>query len=149
MEEIIKKKNIGVTRKTSEKIIEKLLERINHLNSLDKLECCHYISKVILFGSILTDKEKLGDIDVFIELKEKFDKSERMKMSKLYSRLAPSNCNFVERMSYFEINTWKLLKNKSKSLSLHAMWEFEELINEPGFKYEIIFEYDPKKAKLS
>lgn len=136
MEALKKKKNVGVTKVKAAKLIEELIERCEIANSLPKEEIAHKVKRLIVFGSYLSDKEKLGDLDIFIELESKWEElSEELDF---FSDKRPYN-----GLRYFEnskVITKMFLKNKKKSYSLHDFWEFERMSKEnPDFKYKEIF----------
>src|SRR6185503_5583585 len=60
-----RKKAIGLTRKTADELIRKICataERINADKNMSRV-----IVKLTVFGSYLSDKEKLGDLDIAAE----------------------------------------------------------------------------------
>jgi len=56
------KKKINIKRENALKNVEGLLERIKEINKDNKNP--FFVTYAALFGSILTEKDKLGDIDV-------------------------------------------------------------------------------------
>ena len=124
MEETIKKKkNVNIKKETALKNVEGLLNRIKELNEDDSF--IHFINQASLFGSILTDKEKLGDIDVFLDFKRRND----------------DYCYYLDLLEDRRKITTKLRHGK-KSFSFHWMYELESFLEEnKDFKYKKIYEY--------
>src|SRR5262249_13648565 len=58
-----------IPRVKAEKIVADMLARARDINETPELLC--RISSITAFGSLLTDAEDLGDIDVAVEIKQK------------------------------------------------------------------------------
>ena len=58
-----------IHRKTAERVLEQFLERVHKVNATP--EYLYRVEDVILFGSMLNDVERLGDVDVAINLEPK------------------------------------------------------------------------------
>lgn len=66
MDEVRKKKNVGLTRKRADELVAILMDRIEMVNK--DPQYIYGISRVSVFGSYLTDKAKLGDLDIAVEV---------------------------------------------------------------------------------
>jgi hypothetical protein len=55
-----------ISRKTADRVLPEFMERMQLVNTSN--EYAYRVESVVLFGSILSDKERLGDVDVAIEL---------------------------------------------------------------------------------
>ena len=128
-----------ILRKTAEKILEDFLKRVKEVNENNYY--LFYVEKVIVFGSILGSNEKLGDIDIAIELvpKEK-DSGKHMEFIKQraydaveHGRYFP---NFLDQLLWARTEVKMFLKSRSRSISLHET-------NDPILKqieYKVIYE---------
>ena len=110
-----------ITRKTATKKVEELLVRVKEVNNCD--DFLFKVKQVAIFGSYLSDKEKLGDIDVNIIMEEKFSKDIQKKkgenqINKAYKEGKVFN-SFIDQLFYPLNKTCKFIKCKSKALSLH------------------------------
>ncbi|MCU7512355.1 MAG: nucleotidyltransferase domain-containing protein [Ignavibacteria bacterium] len=56
-------------RSTADKKLQEFLQRVKEVNNNNYY--LYRVTKVILFGSYLTDKERIGDVDIAIELEHK------------------------------------------------------------------------------
>lgn len=67
-----------IKRQTAGKLLEDFIRRIYELNS--STHYLYYVRRALLFGSYLTDKERLGDIDIIVEIEPKYSvRKEQMK----------------------------------------------------------------------
>src|SRR5580704_9164525 len=55
-----------ITRETVNRALHELMDRVQVINSGG--EYAYKVKSVVLFGSMLSDKERLGDVDLAIEL---------------------------------------------------------------------------------
>jgi len=129
-----KKKNLGIKRETAERILKEVVQRAKKINSSPESQFMYFVSKVLVFGSYLTQKERLGDIDLAIEIEQ------RWKTDKEYDRLlnAVSGNKVLgdSRVFYPYQKLITTLRNRSKSLSFHPI---EEVVR-GKFTHKIIFE---------
>lgn len=139
-----KKKNIGITKSSAENLIKELIERAKLGNELPKEEMPFRVLKLEVFGSFLTDKEKLGDIDIAFEMECKY-----LPPHQMYSDY--SNKNVKASMSVLKAWPFSImfLRNKKKSYSFHGMSDLENLENETGEKVNrvVIFKADSLGGK--
>lgn len=111
-----------ILRKSAEKILERFMERVREVNKND--EFLFKVKKVIVFGSYLSDKDKINDIDIAIELvhKEKDEKRRRKLDQEKISKARKNGrvfSNVVEEVCWPEIEVRRFLKSRSHSISLH------------------------------
>lgn len=128
-----------IRRSTAERKINEFLERVKEVNRNDYY--LFKVKKVVVFGSYLSDTEKLGDIDLAIEIVPK--ESDRKKFRELSierSREAKLNGrrfnNIVEEVYWSQTEVLMYLKSRSRSISIH-------FIDEPIIKkskHRVIFE---------
>jgi predicted nucleotidyltransferase len=111
-----------ISRKTAEARLSEFLMRVNEIR-IDE----HYIYKVKrawVFGSFLSKAEKLGDVDLAIELVAKsfqgrsFDEIMREKIDEAH-RNGRTFSSVFEQAIWPQKEVWLKLKSKSRSLSLH------------------------------
>ncbi|MFI5304436.1 MAG: nucleotidyltransferase domain-containing protein [Nitrospiria bacterium] len=131
-----KKKNLRIKRETADRILKELVEAAGKINSSPKTQFMYFVSKLVVFGSYLTLKEKLGDIDVAIEIEP------RWKTEEEYNRWLPEVCEKKQlglaRIYYPYQKILSTLRNRSKSLSFHPMFE----IVQQKYPHKIIYERD-------
>ena len=128
-----------ISRKTAEARLSDFLERVNEVCQDD-----HYIYKVKrawIFGSFLSDAEKLGDVDLAIELVAKnfsgqsFDQIVQEKIEEAHQGGRRFSSIFDQAI-WPQTEVWLKLKSKSRSLSLHPCLENMENFS----KHKLIYE---------
>jgi predicted nucleotidyltransferase len=113
-----------ILRKTADKKIEEFLKRVEIVNSSN-----HYIYevvKVVVFGSYLSEQEKINDIDIGFALERKTtDGALFEEMHKQSIRQAEEDGRYfsthVERIFWPEREIQLFLKSRSRSISLHPL----------------------------
>jgi predicted nucleotidyltransferase len=128
-----------ILRKTANKRIAELLERIEIINLSS-----HYlfkVTKVIIFGSYLSGKNKINDVDIAIELTPKYsDPDEFNTKNNIAIENAEKDGKFfsstLDRLFWTNNEVWKFLKSRSRTLSLHST---DDKVLETA-KQKVIFE---------
>ena len=118
-----------IKRSTAEKKLAEFLERVEEVRRSD--EFLFKVSKVWVFGSYLSDKETIGDIDLSLRLQLKtkdFDEKKWRWNESLFPGDIPHKA------------TVRFLKSRSRSLSFHDMDEGE--LKRLGFEYRLIYSDD-------
>lgn len=139
-----KKKNVGITKSTAEVLVKELIERAKFGNELPKEEMPFRVLKLEVFGSFLTDKEKLGDIDIAFEMECKYLPPDQM-----YADYSKKSVKAVVS----SLKAWPFsimfLRNNKKSYSFHGMSDLEALEKETGEKVNrvVIFTADSLGGK--
>lgn len=116
----------GLTRADAVKLLERVIERARVINSDPDKYACEVVCLVV-FGSYLTDKSVLGDLDFGVELREISRKDRRrpaMGILELLRRASPTS----KAMSALRLQ-------KPKQISVHKLDEVICL----GTAYEIVF----------
>ncbi len=108
-------------RESAELKLKQFLDRVDHVNS-EGCEFVYWIEEVVLLGSMLSDKQRVSDIDLSVLLKPKLEGDEHWRASKARSDLAQENGrsfpNYVDQLYWPENEVWRYLKNRSRSISL-------------------------------
>ena len=110
-----------LTRKTAEKKLIEFIDRVHVVNSQEYY--LYKIAKVIIFGSYLSNKQRINDIDLAVRILPKFDKDEQLIKNEERSDEAENNgkyfSNYIDRLFFPETEVLKFLKNRSRAISLH------------------------------
>lgn len=131
-----------ITRETAERVITQLLERIQQVNAG---EYAYRVKRAILFGSYLSESLTLGDVDISLELEDRYQDSASRKKGHA-ARIAAAEESGRQFGDYMDILMWPkqevllLLKNRSPSLSLHDE-EIEQVLQRP-IPSKIFYEAD-------
>jgi hypothetical protein len=128
-----------VSRKTAELVLQRLMERVRMVN--DNPDLVYRIESVVLFGSMLSAAERLGDVDIAIELQAKVtEEAAFRKWCDKRRHIALEQGRHFS--STFEWVVWPsteislLLKARSHALSLH---EFSQLGQMTGVCYRVLW----------
>lgn len=135
----MQKKQAFIGRKVADKNIQLLLQVVAKMNDIEskKEDCPHRIKNVVIFGSYLSDKRIIGDIDLFIELESKWQ-DKKAEMDFFYHHREGIR-SYFERMTTSDYLTMKMLRCKKKSFSFHDMYEMADLIQvNPSLNYKYI-----------
>ena len=110
-----------LTRKTATRKFDEFMARVHEVNANPYY--LYKIKKVVLFGSYLTEREKVNDIDVAVEVGPKYEADEQKERDKQRRKAAQDQgrrfSNFVDEMFWPEIEVMKFLKSRSRAISLH------------------------------
>jgi len=121
-----------IYRKTAERVLEELLERVHIVNATSKY--LYRVESVVLFGSMLSDVERLGDVDVAIDLQPKV-REEGSFQEWCMARRCVAEAEGRSFRTIFDWATWPrreillLLKARSRSLSLHELQQLTRMVN--------------------
>jgi predicted nucleotidyltransferase len=110
-------------RGSADKRLNEFLERVEEVQTNPYY--LYKVSRVILFGSYLTSKERINDIDLCVGLvvKEKDkDKQDRLRERRVTEALRRGKTfkSFIDRLTWPEAEVLKFIKAKSRSISLHT-----------------------------
>ncbi len=110
-------------RSSAEAAVRSFLERVHEINSSE-----HYlyrVTRVVAFGSYLTDKEYLNDVDLAVELVPKNqDPDEHLRLMKKRAREARESgrsfSSFLDELGWGYTEVLMRLKNRSRTVGLHT-----------------------------
>ncbi|MBX2840492.1 MAG: nucleotidyltransferase domain-containing protein [Flammeovirgaceae bacterium] len=133
-----------IKRTTAKKLLEGFLERVHQVNSDDYY--LYRVMKVMLFGSYLSNKETISDIDIAILLEHKhkikeFTKLdlERAHQAKLKGRRFN---NFVEEYAWAREEVLLFLKNRKRSISIH-IYDVDGIFQQKKIETQVVYTYKP------
>ena len=132
-----RKKNVGITRAKADELIAALVERARAVDA--DPQYLYGVSRLAVFGSYLTSKEKLGDIDIAVELgpKERHPAT-HWKLVEEQRQTAPRG-NMLEQLSWPEIKVQKALRDRHTAFSFHTHDELERMELEFGTPSKTIY----------
>lgn len=110
-------------RVSADKRLKEFLDRVQEVRRNSYY--LYKVRRVILFGSYLTSKDRINDIDLCVSLavKEKDkDKQDRLREQRVEETLRRGKVfkSFLDRLTWPEAEVLKFLKAKSRSISLHT-----------------------------
>lgn len=132
-----------ILRKTADKKIAELLDRVTIVNSSS-----HYaydVRTVVVFGSYLSDQDRISDIDIGIALEKKTANEDLfMKMCERSIQQASKDgrrfSSYAEQIYWPQLEVHRFLKSRSRAISLHSLQD--EILQSAVQK--IIFEKSTK-----
>lgn len=109
-------------RSTAERKIEEFLERVRVVN-LDPYYL-YAVERVLLFGSMLGKSDRVGDVDLIIDLESRIEDPERRTAEEMARRQYALECgrrfsNYSEVLSWPRDEVFLFLKSGSRGLSFH------------------------------
>lgn len=110
-----------VRRATAQKRLDEFLARCREVRM--RPDMLFKVSRAVLFGSMLSDKALVGDVDLAVTLAPKEHDREKhfalcQKQSREAARSGVCFSNFVEQLAYPEVRVRQFLKGKSRVLQL-------------------------------
>lgn len=132
-----------ITRQTAERLLSEFLQRVKEIN--DCADYAYYVKKVVIFGSYLSDRSDLGDIDLAIWIEHRYsDMRERSRSCQQRIELALQNGRrfktFWAEWSWPYTEVIRFLRNRSPSISIHDLKE--EGILSTSIPSKILFDAD-------
>ena len=127
-----------IHHRTAERVLAQFLERVYLVNRTQ--EFVYSVAAVVLFGSMLTDTERLGDVDVAILLEPKIsDAAAHENWCKSRRKAAQSKgrnfCGVLDWAMWPTQEVLLELKARKASLSLHDFSEIEKM---PNVRYRVL-----------
>ena len=126
------KKNVGIKRGKADEIIAWLRERALIVNADPQF--LYGVARLIVFGSYLTDKVKLGDLDIAIELGPKCKRvhlhEELLCMEQERSVPVHIQRDLVARVFWPRWKVMRALLGRNYAISFHEYDEFKFLRKE-------------------
>lgn len=110
-----------VSRATAQKRLDEFLARCREMGS--RPDMLFKVSRAVLFGSMLSEKETVGDVDLAVTLAPKEqDRQKHFALCEAQAHEAARNghrfSNIVERYAYSEIRARYFLKGRSRVLQI-------------------------------
>jgi len=113
-----------VNRKTADRIFSEFIDRVKRINTDSYF--LYKVNKVIVFGSYLTDAQKLNDLDIAVELTPK-EKDPKLGVELFQQRSWEAERDgrnfdtFIDRLCWPETEVKLFLKSRSRTISLHSI----------------------------
>jgi len=111
-----------VKRRTADRVLSQFLDRVATVNA--RTDFAFSVKRVVVFGSYLTQAEKLNDVDLLVDLIPR--NSNQEKQQALERSIRAQACkrgrhwgNMVDQLIWPLTEVQLFLKNRSRTLSLH------------------------------
>jgi len=129
-----------VKRRVAERRLSEFLNRVRHVNAKPAFLC--RVTEVVVFGSYLSSKSKMGDVDLAIHVEPKPEYRDGW-AERVLAHAAEAEARgrrfsrFADRLGWAEQETRMFLKAGSRSLSLHDLDNERPLFSETP--HQIVF----------
>lgn len=128
-----------IRRATAELALRQFMTRLARLNGSD--EYVYVVTSAVVFGSMLSKTERLGDVDIAIELATKIaDEAEfRIRCDarrKLAQKRGTHFSSAIDWACWPRMEIFRALRARSRALSLH---EWNQVTRIPGVRYQILW----------
>jgi len=127
-----------ITRGTAERVLREFMDRVNAVNASE--EYAFKVKSAVLFGSMLSNADRLGDVDVAIDLQRRILDSAKFRQQcdrrrQLAEEEGRAFWTSVDWATWPEKEVVLELKARTRSLSLHG---FDQLMEMENLRYRIL-----------
>jgi predicted nucleotidyltransferase len=127
-----------ISRMTAQDALEGLMSSVKEVNANPKY--LYSVRSVVLFGSYLNGSERLGDVDVAIELSSRID--DPNKRADAHLRYAQESGrqfgNFTDQLYWAEAEIYQVLKARRRTLSIQPWQSFLGMEKRKHFQYKVM-----------
>jgi hypothetical protein len=129
-----------IKRETAATALMELMKRVHLVNASPKY--MYSVDRVAVFGSILERRERLGDVDVAVDLKSRVAFDEDHKWVELFQQHAcesgRSFSTWDEEIDWPRREVLLMLKSRKRSLSIQSWFSFVEMEKTKNFRYKLL-----------
>ena len=118
-----------MTHSKADELLALMVERAEEVNRDPQF--IYRVSRLTVFGSYLTDKEKLGDLDVAVELLPKHNAEKHSKLIKQQS-INEATGDWWEQSVWSRRKVHRALKRQNHAFSLHDYANFVLMVEQGG-----------------
>ena len=127
-----------IYRGTAERVLREFMDRVNAVNA--SKEYAFKVKSAVLFGSMLSCADRLGDVDVAIDLQRRILDSAKFRQQcdrrrHLAEEQGRAFSTAIDWATWPEKEVVLQLKARSRSLSLHG---FDQLMEMENLRYRIL-----------
>ncbi len=129
-----------IKRATAESALAGLLKRAEEYNS-DATKILT-VDAIAVFGSFLTDKQELGDLDIAVRWRDRIADGNRSTRALDYARRSGRQfSNFVELLAWPETELCQILKARKRTIKIQGWQAFTQLVakDRGRVNYKIVF----------
>jgi len=137
-----------ISRQKATQLLKELIERAKAINSNNEL--VYFVERISVFGSYLSDKDTLGDLDVGVKLTARYADDNftlhNQKRIDFAKTIGKSFNSFMDEIFWPHKEVKLMLKNKQKGLSLHDL-ETDNVFNVTESK--IVYQYNENNTETN
>jgi predicted nucleotidyltransferase len=115
------------------------MSRMKEINSNPRY--LYSVRSVVVFGSYLNHGERLGDVDVAIELSSRIeDPNQRAEAHLRYAEESGRQFgNFTDQLYWAEAEIYQVLKARRRTISIQPWHSFIGMEKRTDFRYKVLF----------
>lgn len=130
-----------IKRSTAEAVIAGFMDRVRQVNESD--EYCYGITAVVLYGSILTGRRDLGDVDFAIQLTPRLSDSKaflQLQRKRIQEAIESGRTfrNITMEMVWCATEIYMFLRARKRSISIHDVRELAGLAKANPLHYRVL-----------
>lgn len=130
-----------IKRETATKALSEFMKRVQLVNSNPKY--LYSVRCVVVFGSFLQRGDRLGDVDVAVDLKSRVVFDQEHKWVDLFQQHAwdsgRSFSTFDDEILWPRQEVILTLKSRKRSISIQSWFSFLEMEKTENFRYKVLF----------
>lgn len=129
-----------IKRETAMTALSEFVKRVQLVNS--NRNYLYSVRSVAVFGSFLQDSDRLGDVDVAVELKSRVVFDHEHKWVELFQQRAQDSgrsfSSFEEEIFWPRREVLLVLKSRKRSISIQSWRSFLEMEKSKNFRYKVL-----------
>ena len=130
----VSNKSKRMKRSTAERLLRELTGRVESIQDDDSL--AYRVSDLVLFGSYLSDREDLGDLDVAVNIVRRFEGDEQLCIEEERREVTcPKSADFVLRLFWPNEEIYRMIRNRSAWIQLTSIERDQEVIFSGPHRY--------------
>jgi hypothetical protein len=130
-----------IRRKTATAALMEFMKRVQRVNASP--DYLYSVKRVAVFGSFLERRERLGDVDVSVDLKSRVEFDKNHKWVEIFRQHAWSSgrrfSTFDEEIFWPRREVLLTLKSRKRSISIESWSSFVEMEKPKNFRYKVLF----------
>jgi predicted nucleotidyltransferase len=128
-----------LSRARADQIIKEIMSRAEQVNNDGFYAFC--VDSIVAFGSYLTERQMIGDIDLVVQLRPRFaDPNDQEAAWKQARARAVRTRNLSEVVCWPQTEVMRALKGRSSVVDVHDMYEFVGILRDcPETRYKVLF----------
>lgn len=128
-----------IRRSTAEFALRQFMDRLDRLNVSG--EYVYRVVSAVVFGSMLSSVERLGDVDIAIELEPKVTEEAEFRSwcdtRRLFATRRGTHFNsMIDSVLWPRTEIFRALRARARALSLH---EWNQVLRIPGVRYRVLW----------
>jgi predicted nucleotidyltransferase len=128
-----------LSRQKAEQLVADFLRRVQEVNADERY--AKRVETVVIFGSVVSDRSMIGDIDLAVQFRPRFqDPNEQDEAETKARTRAVGTRNIVDYLCWPETEVKRALRARSTVLELHDMDRLEVVLRRrPNTPFKVLF----------